>query len=101
VFSVGGLFGYYLSRYQSASLVRMGEGQTITVTVSDDVNVALSQMIGYTSGDGSLEASVFGETHLELNGVSMVGEDNAPVIMDITGLFDTWTEDAWRTVYPD
>jgi hypothetical protein len=101
VFSVGGLVGYYLSRYQSASLVRMGEGQTITVTVSDDVNVALSQMIGYTSGDGSLEASVFGETHLELNGVSMVGEDNAPVIMDITGLFDTWTEDAWRTVYPD
>jgi hypothetical protein len=100
VFSVGGLVGYYLSRYQSANLVRMGDGQTITVTVSDDVNITLSQLAGHTSGVGTLEASVFGETHLELNGVSKTAEDNVTVITDITGVFDTWAEEAWQAVYP-
>jgi hypothetical protein len=101
VFGVGGLFGRYLSNMASANLLRVGTDQTITVTVSADVNIFLSQLAGAKSVSGTIDGFVYGEEHLVLNDVSKTAEYNVTVIADITDFFDSWMAEAFQTVYPD
>lgn len=99
-FFVGGLVGFYASNRASHTMLRIGDDQTITVTAPADVNLRLSQTIAHQLSSVTLTTAVFGETHLVLNDLSIVDDDDITVIDSIDDFFtSTWMEEAFAAVY--
>jgi len=96
-FNVGGLFGIYLATRASSQMVRLGDGQTIEVNVSDDVSLRASQTVGQRSTPSALNIGVFGELHLMVNQVSIVDLDLSTIYdtLDETYFTSEWMRDAF------
>ncbi|HBG33023.1 MAG TPA: hypothetical protein DDW82_04830 [Acholeplasmataceae bacterium] len=81
--------------------VRVSDSNTITATVSDDVNLKTSQTFGQKSSTAVQVAGVYGDIHLEVNGVSVAGADTSTVYLTLVGYFTgDWMQDAFDAVYP-
>lgn len=99
-FNIGGVFGIYDTGRDSESILRLGDGQTIDLTITDDVILRASQTVGRNGRAADTGSALFGETHLELNGVSIAGEDNATIIGDLTDFFTSdWIIDAYESMH--
>ncbi len=96
-FNVGGLFGIYLATRASSQMVRLGDGQTIEVNVSDDVSLRASQTVGQRSTPSALNIGVFGELHLMVNQVSSIDLDLSTIYdtLDETYFTSEWMRDAF------
>jgi len=100
-FYLGGLAGFYGSNKAMTNVVRVSDENTITATVSDDVNLKTSQTFGQKSSTAVQVAGVYGDLHLEVNGVSLVGSDMSTVYPTLVGYFSgDWMQDAFDAVYP-
>jgi len=100
-FYLGGLVGFYGSNKAMTNTVRVSDSNTITATVSDDVNLKTSQTFGQKSSTAVQVAGVYGDIHLEVNGVSVAGADTSTVYLTLVGYFTgDWMQDAFDAVYP-
>jgi len=100
-FYLGGLVGFYGSNKAMTNTVRVSDSNTITATVSDDVNLKASQTFGQKSSTTVQVAGVYGDLHLEVNGLSEVGTDTSTVYVTLVGYFTgDWMQDAFDAVYP-
>ena len=95
-FNIGGLFGIYLATRSSSEIVRLGDGKTIHVNVSDDVDLRASQSFGRKDTGAALNIGVFGELHLMVNQVSVVDTDLATIYntLDATYFTSNFMKDA-------
>ncbi|MCR3905988.1 MAG: hypothetical protein NUK62_03065 [Tenericutes bacterium] len=95
-FHVGGLMGFYGSNKTSNELVRLGDSQTITIEVSDDVFLRASQTLGHNISTSVQNIGIFGQTHLLINQVSDVDNDTSTVYDDLNDYFTSdWIQDAY------
>jgi hypothetical protein len=77
-------------------MVRLGDGQTININVSDDVNVRTSQTIGHKDSTASLNIGIYGELHLMINEVSQTLNDTSVVYPDLNDYFiSEWMIEAY------
>ncbi|MBE0701315.1 MAG: hypothetical protein IH571_06480 [Acholeplasmataceae bacterium] len=98
-FYIGGLIGFYGSSRTSMHVLKQGESQTVEANLSDDVILKISQVIAQKL-TGTFNASIYGDTHLVLNGDSIVDDDTFTLIDDLEDFFtSTWIEDAYEAVY--
>ncbi len=100
-FYLGGLVGFYGSNKAMTNVVRVSDSNTITGTVSDDVNLKTSQTFGQKSSTAVQVVGVYGDIHLEVNGVSVAGADTSTVYLTLVGYFTgDWMQAAYDAVYP-
>ena len=98
-FNIGGLVGFYDFRHTeriSNELLRLGDGQTIHINVSEDVTVRASQGIARVHIDSVVHARLFGDLHLMINDVSLTDQDPTVMLDDLEDYFQsTWLEEAY------
>ena len=96
---VGGLFGFYGSNKALQQVVRLGNGQTMTINVSDDVALKASQTLGDKVSTATHLIGIYGDTNLDVNLVSMVASDTSVVYTDLTDYFTSdWIKEAFDAV---
>ena len=93
---VGGLFGFYGSSRSSDQVVRLGDGNQISVNVSDDVTYQVSQTTANKGSSATLNIGVYGEENLTVNMVSMLDTDLSTVYDTLDGYFtNEWIRDEY------
>ncbi|MBU1141378.1 MAG: hypothetical protein KKG64_02520 [Firmicutes bacterium] len=98
-FFVGGLFGFYSSNKTIEQTVRLGNGQTIDVTISDDVSLKASQTFGHKVTTIAQNVGIFGETYLVINAASEVDGDPSTIYTDLDDYFTSdWIQAAYDAV---
>lgn len=101
-FHVAGLIAFYASSRSVDEFLRVGDEQTITVTVSADAldRLRVSQTVAHRLSSGAIEAAVYGETHLVVNGESKA-EDDPSVVLDTLGEFlsSEWLLEQYNNLY--
>jgi hypothetical protein len=101
-FTIGGLIGFYQygSSISPNTTLRVGTNHTMTLNISDDVNLRYSQTFGNLSSSNVLIRTVYGEEHLDLNDESKVPEDNIVVITDVSEFFTSdWIKEAFNAYF--
>jgi hypothetical protein len=101
-FTIGGVIGFY--QYGSSTspntVLRVGTGYTTDLNISDDVNLRFSQTFGNYASSVSIQKTVFGEEHLNLNGVTQVPEEDTVVITDVDEFFTSdWIKEAFNAYF--
>ncbi|MDI6453741.1 ZmpA/ZmpB/ZmpC family metallo-endopeptidase-related protein [Peloplasma aerotolerans] len=98
-FHIGGLMGFYGSNKTSTEVVRLGDNQSITIEVSDDVLLRASQTSGHSISTTIQNIGIFGSTHLMINQVSEVENDTSTVYNDLNDYFTSdWIQDAYEAL---
>ncbi|PKK97085.1 MAG: hypothetical protein CVV58_03050 [Tenericutes bacterium HGW-Tenericutes-3] len=96
---VGGLFGFYGSNKQLLQVVRLGNGQTIDINVSDDVRLKASQTLGDKASSAVLVIGVYGDLSLNVNSVSVTDTDTSTVYTELGEYFTSdWIWEAFNAV---
>jgi hypothetical protein len=88
-FFIGGLYGFYGSNKASAANLRLSDGKMITVNVSDDVNLKVSQVVADTSSTAANIFRYVGDLGLMVNSVNVSGDDVIDVITTTDGFFNS------------
>ena len=96
-FNVGGLIGNYNNPERvSDEVLRLGDGQTIQIHVTDDVTVRASQSVARLNTGSILHARLYGEQSLMINDVSMIDQDPTIVLENLDEYFQSeWLEAAY------
>lgn len=99
-FFVGGLIGYYGSLYKTnAQVVRLGNGNTIDIDVSDDVYLVAFQTLGGTNTTVDQLIGIYGDQYLMINGVSEVAGDSSTLYTDLDDYFtQDWIQNEFDLV---
>ncbi len=85
LFSVGGLIGKYFARKALNELVRFGNGESITLTVSEDVNLKFSQLVAIGGETYEHNIGVYGNQYTIINNQQVQDMEN--IVEDINGYF--------------
>jgi len=96
VFNIGGLVGNYFGRVGLASLIRFGNGASITVSTSDDVLLYVAQLVGDSNNKVTSTIGVYGSQSITVNTVAGAAEDE---VTDVTSYFASeWLQDAFDAI---
>ncbi len=99
LFSVGGLIGKYFARKALNELVRFGNGESITLTVSEDVNLKFSQLVAFSvnADPANFDAGVVGSQSATINTEAVT--DIANEIAEPTTYFTSdWVQAAFDAI---
>lgn len=94
---VGGLVGSYGSNRVTEQTVRINNGQTIELNISEDVDLHASQTFGDNASTVEQNIGLYGERHLNINSISVIDSDESDIYENLDEFFTSdWMEDAYQ-----
>jgi len=97
-FNVAGLIGSYAGNIVLEGIVRYGDASTITINVSDDVQLNFNQLIAKDFKSSAHIFGVYGTQNATINDVTVVAI--APAVDDIDNFFSSdWITEAFEALY--
>lgn len=97
---VGGIFGFYGSNRTINQTMRLGNGNTINILVSDDYRfVRSSQTLGQNVSAAVQHIGIYGTAHLNLNGDDLTTTDQPTVYTNPLEVFTSeWIKTAFSNL---